>query len=57
MKDRLVYSVPEAAEALGVSAWLAYRLIARGELPAIRLGRRVVVPKIALDAFCKAAAS
>ena len=46
--DRLVFTVPEAGELLGVSRAFAYELIARGELPFLRLGRRVVVPKAAL---------
>jgi Helix-turn-helix domain len=32
---------------LGISRALAYQLV-RGELPSIRLGRRVVVPRAAL---------
>lgn len=47
----LVLSVRQAAAALGVSKGLVYELIARGELPALRLGRRVVVPTKALLAF------
>ena len=46
--DRLVLSVTEAAALLGISRDLAYELAARGELPSIRLGRRLVVPKLAL---------
>jgi excisionase family DNA binding protein len=46
--ERLVLSVGEAAGLLGISRALAYELVARGELPSIRLGRRLVVPKVAL---------
>lgn len=46
---RLTVSVTEAARLLGVSRALAYELIARGELPALRLGRRLVVPYRALE--------
>ena len=42
--ERLVVSVPEAAMLLGISRTHAYELIARGELPSIRLGRRILVP-------------
>jgi excisionase family DNA binding protein len=49
--DRLVVSVAEAGQLLGVSRSFAYELAARGELPTIRLGRRVVVPKVALLAM------
>jgi excisionase family DNA binding protein len=46
--NRLVLSVAEAAELLGISRALAYELAARGELPTLRLGRRIVVPRVAL---------
>ena len=46
--DRLVYSVTEVGELLGISRAFAYELVARGELPVVRLGRRRLVPKFAL---------
>jgi excisionase family DNA binding protein len=49
--ERLVYSVAEAGALLGISRAFAYELVARGELPVIRLGRRRLVPKAALIAF------
>jgi excisionase family DNA binding protein len=49
--ERLVVSVTEAGQLLGVSRAFAYELAARGELPTIRLGRRLVVPKVALLAM------
>lgn len=48
--DRLVYSVPEAAQVLGISEWLCRRQIAQGRIPVARYGRRVVVPRAALEA-------
>jgi excisionase family DNA binding protein len=42
-------SVEEASEALGISRSLAYELVRRGELPSLRLGRRIVVPVRALE--------
>jgi excisionase family DNA binding protein len=45
-EDRLVYTVAEAGELLGISRAFAYELVARGELPVIRLGRRRLVPKV-----------
>lgn len=42
--NRLTMTVEEAGEVLGISRGLAYELVRRGELPAIRLGRRLVVP-------------
>ena len=52
--DRLVYTVAEAGALLGISRAFAYELVARGELPAIRLGRRRLVPRIALLALVEA---
>jgi excisionase family DNA binding protein len=43
--------VTEAAELLGISRAFAYELAARGELPVLRLGRRLVIPKKALLKF------
>ena len=52
---RLTLSVPEAAELLGISRALGYELVARGELPSLRLGRRVVVPVARLAELVAAA--
>lgn len=48
-RERWVWSVDEAAELLGISRAHAYDLVARDELPHLRLGRRIVVPKVAID--------
>ena len=48
-KDRRVWSVDETAEQLGISRAHAYELIARREIPHLRLGRRIVVPGKAVD--------
>jgi excisionase family DNA binding protein len=48
-RARLTMSVTEAAGVLGISRAFAYVLAARGELPCLRLGRRVVVPRSALE--------
>jgi excisionase family DNA binding protein len=50
-EDRLVYTVADAGELLGISRAFAYELVARGELPVIRLGRRRLIPKAALLAL------
>lgn len=39
----LTYSVPQAATLLGINRNTAYELVACGEIPSIRLGRRVLV--------------
>ena len=46
--DRLTYTLTEAASRLGISRALAYEAAQRGELPACRIGRRVLVPRAAL---------
>jgi excisionase family DNA binding protein len=48
-RNSLVVSVPEAARLLGISRTHAYQLVTRGELAHIRLGRRIVVPKRAIE--------
>ena len=53
--DRLTLTVEEAARLLGISRALGYELVARGQLPSVRLGRRIVVPRRALDALLDAA--
>ena len=53
--ERLTLSVEEAAVLLGISRALAYNLVRRGELPRLQLGRRVVVPRRALENFVAAA--
>jgi excisionase family DNA binding protein len=55
--SRLVLSVPEAAALLGRSRALAYDLVARKELPSLRLGRRIVVPRAALEGVLSRAAA
>jgi excisionase family DNA binding protein len=44
-------SVREAAEALGVSERLVRTAIDDGVLPALRLGRRILIPMDAIDAW------
>ncbi len=48
---RKVFTVAEAANQLGISRSLAYELIARNDLPSVRLGRRIIVPATAIDAL------
>jgi excisionase family DNA binding protein len=49
--ERVALSVDEAAALLGISPSLAYDLCARGDLPSLRLGRRIVVPRRALEGW------
>ena len=47
--DKLVLTVQETAEALGVSDDLVYELTAQGALPCLHLGRRRVIPRRAVE--------
>ncbi len=51
----LVLSVAEAAEALAVSDDLIYGLIATGALPCLPLGRRKLVPRLAVELLVETA--
>jgi excisionase family DNA binding protein len=44
----MTYTIEEAARLCGVSRGVGYEAARRGELPTIRLGRRLLVPKVAL---------
>ena len=44
----LTLTVTEAARQLGISDHLAWRLVRAGELPTVRLGRLVRVPRVQL---------
>jgi excisionase family DNA binding protein len=48
-EKRQTLTVDEAAEILGIGRNSAYEAVRRGEIPAIRLGRRLVVPRHALE--------
>lgn len=48
MDRPLTLSVEEAGRLLGISRGLAYEAARRGELPTIRLGRRLLVPRARL---------
>lgn len=44
---------PDAARILGLGRNAAYEAVARGDIPAIRIGRKILVPKAALDRLLK----
>ena len=49
LEKRQVVSVVEAGSLLGIGRSAAYQAVARGDIPHIRLGRRIVVPVRALE--------
>lgn len=49
--EPLTYTVAEAARLIGVSRRFAYEMAGTGELPSVRLGHKVMVPRAALERF------
>ena len=47
--ERLTFTVEEAAQKIGISRAKAYECVRSGEIPSVRIGRRLVVPRVALD--------
>ena len=44
----LVFSVSEAAKLLGISRGTAYSLVRMGQIPCIKWGKRILIPRVAL---------
>jgi excisionase family DNA binding protein len=51
MAEPLTLTVPQVAELLGISRGLAYEAARRGDLPTVKLGRRILVPRARLLAL------
>jgi excisionase family DNA binding protein len=49
MDEQPVLTVSEAARLLRLSRAFTYKLIARGELPSVRFGRRIMIPRAAIE--------
>ncbi len=47
--EKRTYSVPEAATVLGIGRSAAYEAARTGEIPTIRIGKRILVPVAALE--------
>ena len=45
----LVYNVSQVAQLLGLSKTATWEAIWRGEIPHLKIGRRVLVPRTALE--------
>lgn len=46
--ERLCLTVPEAASMLGISRNFAYELVKQKQLPVIKFGKRLLIPRVAL---------
>ena len=49
MGEKKVLTIIEAAEELGISKGSAYEAARSGEIPTLRIGRRLIVPRAAFD--------
>ena len=47
--EKLCYTIPEAAQLLGFSRNFGYELARTGQLPIVRFGKRMLVPKAAFN--------
>jgi excisionase family DNA binding protein len=49
METRATLTVEEAARVLGIGRGPAYQAVRRGDIPSIRIGKRMLVPRAALE--------
>ena len=52
---RLVYTIAEVGEMLGLGRNAAYDAAKRGDFPTIKIGKRIRIPKIAFNKMLEAA--
>jgi excisionase family DNA binding protein len=55
--NRLTWTVEEAAHELGIGRSSCYAACRSGEIPVLRVGRRLLIPRTALDALLASAGS
>ena len=48
-EERVTFTVEETAKLLGIGRQLAYNRVKTGEIPVIKIGRRLLVPRRALE--------
>jgi excisionase family DNA binding protein len=49
MDERKTLTIPEVAKRLRISRTLAYEAARRGEIPTLKIGKRILVPVAALE--------
>lgn len=47
--NRLCLTVPEVAKLLGISRNFGYELVKQRKLPVIKFGKRLLIPRVALE--------
>ena len=53
--DKRTLSIPEAGKALGIGRSATYEAARTGQLPTIRIGKRLLVPMAAFERFLEQA--
>jgi len=53
MAERVLLRAEEVGHILGIGRWKVYELMTTGDLPAVRIGRLVRVPRSALDQWIR----
>ena len=52
--EKLTITVPDVGKVLGIGRSQAYEAVRRGEIPTIKIGRRILVPTKALERMLEA---
>ena len=55
--DKLLYSIPDTVEAIGLSRAMIYELIRDGELTVTKVGRRTFITRTELERFVNSLAT
>lgn len=48
-QERLAFSVEEARKLLGLGRGSMYEAVRIGQIPSIRIGRRILIPRVAIE--------
>jgi excisionase family DNA binding protein len=54
-QERLTYDVGEVGKLLHISRATSYKMVNTGQLASIRLGRRILIPRIAIQKLLESA--
>ncbi len=55
VSEKLVISVEEGRKLLGLSRGLMYEAVRSGQIPSIRIGRRILIPRALLERMLEGA--
>lgn len=57
IQESLVYDVPTTGKLLNLSRATAYSLVNQGVIPSLRCGKKIIIPRKALEEFLASAGS